>query len=141
MALLSTDPIDWLLANDGDIALGEGLGADAQWSRGVPGIAQGIRIAILMVRGEWFLNDQDGVPYWERPGVPASEALLGTPYNELKVLAAYREAIESAPGVNRIVALNVSQLNKGTRGISVTWTVRTTFGDTIAETTIATGGQ
>lgn len=140
MALLSTDPIDWLLANDGDVALGEGFGPDAQWSRGVPGIAQGIRIAILMVRGEWFLNDQDGVPYWERPGVPASEALLGQPFNELKALAAFREAIEKAPGVNRIVALNVA-LDKATRKLSVTWTVRTNFGDTISDNTITTGGQ
>lgn len=139
---LSTDPIDWLLAADGDVSLGPTYGADLKWTTGVAAVIQGIRVALQMIRGEWFLDDEEGVPYYERPGVPAADALIGQArFNELKAIAAFREAIERAPGVNQILKLSVS-LNKATRKLSCVWAVRTVFGDSNPETTVVTvGGQ
>jgi hypothetical protein len=133
MAVLSTDPIDWGLAPDGDVAVGQ----DVQWTTGLAGVVQSCRIAIQMIRGEWFLNDAEGVPYFERDGVPAADALLGQPFNSLKAVAAYRDALQAVPQVISILALTVA-LDKSSRKLSVTWAVRTTFGDT--PTVITLGG-
>lgn len=134
MAQLSTDIIDWALDADGDIAVGQ----DVAWTSGLPGVVQSTRIAVSMVRGEWFLNDLEGVPLWERSGVPAADALLGQPYNSLKAIAAYREALLNAPHVITILVLQVA-LDKAIRKLRVTWSVRTTFGDTPVETVFAGG--
>lgn len=138
MAQLSTDIIDWALDTDGDIEVRQ----DVSWTTGLTAVMQSCRIAIQMIKGEWFLNDEDGVPYWERPGVPATDALLGRPYNSLKARAAFREALESIPHVITILSLTV-ELDKSLRKLHVTWAVRTTFGDTAVETTTAgtTGGD
>lgn len=128
MALLN-DPIDWLLDDNGDVVLTR----DVEFSRGLPAVRQSIAVAIRMIRGEWFYDALDGVPYWERPVVPASDALLGQPYNELKALAAFRDAIGNTPHVLEILTLSVS-LDRATRTLVVSWSVRTTFGDTSDET-------
>jgi hypothetical protein len=131
---LTTDIIDWALDANGDIAIGQ----DVSWTTSLAAVVQSCRIALQMIRGEWFLNDSEGVPYWERSGVPAADALLGQPYNQLKATAAFRAALLDVPEVITILALTVS-LDKTLRKLSVTWTVRTTFGDTAPETTGAGG--
>lgn len=122
--MLSTDPIDLLLDADGDVV----IGSDLEWSRGLAGVAQGIRIALQMFKGEWFLDLDEGVPYLEREGVPAEEALLGGRFNEARALSYFRSAIGRAPGVNKITALTI-EFDGTTRIMVVRWTVRTTFGD------------
>lgn len=123
--MLSTDPIDLLLDANGDIV----IGSDLSWAKGVPAVAQGIRIALQLFRGEWFLDLDEGVPYLERDGVTADEALLGQKFDEQRALTAFREAILRAPGVNSITALAI-QFDHATRKMTATWSVRTEFGDT-----------
>lgn len=127
--MLSTDPIDLLLDVNGDIV----IDTDLQWSTGLNGITQGIRIQLRLVKGEWFLDLDDGVPYYEREGVTADEALLAGRFNEAKALAAFRAAILRAPGVNTITSLAVA-FDGPTRKLTVTWSVRTKFGDTPVDT-------
>lgn len=126
--MLSTDPIDLLLDSTGDLV----VTSDLQWSTGVSGISQGIRIALQLFKGEWFLDLDEGIPYLEREGVPADEALLGAKFNQGRAVAAFRDAIRRAPGVNTIVSLNVA-FDRGTRKITASWIVRTEFGDTPAD--------
>ncbi len=132
MALISTDPIDLLLDSEGDLVIQDGK---LQFSSGLPGVAQGIRIRLLTFRGEWFLNRDHGVPYLANDVVPETEALLGGRFNEVRARAGARDAILSAPGVVDIPALAVA-FSRGTRRLDVTWKARTEFGDTEGEETI-----
>lgn len=122
--ILITDPIDLLVDTTGQIV----IVIDVQFSRGLPAVVQECRLALQTIRGEWFLDLDEGVPYFERDGVSAAEALIGR-YDEDKVLKAFRDALMSVAEVAEIVTLK-AVLDKVTRGVRVTWAVRTVFGDT-----------
>lgn len=113
--MLSTDPIDFLLDDDGDLVM------PLQFSRGLPAVAQGIRCRMLLFRGEWFLNLDAGVPYYQD--------LLGKKPNLALARNIFRDAILSTPGVLEILELEVS-FEPGNRALSVRWKVSTEFGDT-----------
>lgn len=118
--MLSTDPIDLLLAADADLDVSAGL----QFSSGTAGVAQGIRIRVLTFKGEWFLDLDFGVPYYED--------VLAQRFNEHKARAAFRDVILGAPGVAELISLTVA-FDRSTRVLSVAWKVRTAFDDTIED--------
>jgi hypothetical protein len=129
--LLSTDPIDIPIDPlTGDVVFTEG---DLVLTTGHAAVAQGIWIALSDIRGEWFADLDDGVPWLANDSVPDEEAILGGKFDELRVSAAIREAILGVPGVAEIVTLVVS-FDAATRALSISWVVRTSFGDTIADT-------
>lgn len=130
MPLLATDPVDIALDTaTNDLLIVNG---DAQLISGLDGLAQEIRIAVLMVRGEWFLNLDAGVPYLERDGVTATEAILGQPYNQVKTNAIFREAILGVNGVSTLDFLASSYTPQG-RILNVQWRVTAVFGGTVAD--------
>lgn len=130
---LSTDPVDWKLDTDGDLV----LTTDLVWTSGAAGVAQGIRIAVQMIRGEWFADLDEGVPYFEREGVTAAEALLGQKFDKLKADRAYRSAILRAPNIASVASLVVG-FSARTRKLTATWAAVSAFGDTVTDQ-IATG--
>ncbi len=111
-----TDPVDLLLDDDGDLLVSGGL---IYFSSGVRGVTQGIRIRMQTFKGEWFLDLNHGVPYWQD--------ILGKKFNEIKVREAFRRAITDAPGVNRVVDLQV-EYDGATRAVNVWWKAQTIFG-------------
>jgi hypothetical protein len=111
----SGDKIDFLLDDNGDLV----LTSDLVFSIGINAVAQGIRIRIQTFRGEWFLDLDHGVPYYQD--------LLGHKYNEIKARAAFRDAILSSPGVDDLLSLEV-EFNNQTRELTVEWEVQTSFG-------------
>lgn len=113
-----TNPVDLLLDNDGDLLVDAG---HIYFSSGLRAVAQGIKIRLLSFKGEWFLDLDHGVPYWQD--------ILGQKYNETKVRAAFRDAILAAPGVNKILELEV-EFDGATRAVNVWWRVQTIFGVT-----------
>lgn len=79
-----------------------------------PDLAQAIGIALRFIRGEWFLNTETGVPYFERffvknPNLEHLRAIL-------------RETILSVPAVKRIEKLELA-LETTTRRLTVTFAV------------------
>lgn len=110
-----TDPVDLLLDDEGDLVLTSGL----VFSTGLNAVAQGIRIRIQSFRGEWFLDLDHGVPYYQD--------LLGQKFNEVKARAAFRTAIITAPGVTELLSLIVT-FDRPTRALNVAWKTRTDFG-------------
>jgi hypothetical protein len=129
--LLATDPVDLALGPDGDLAL------DASGSpylvSGLDAVVQTCRMSLQLIRGEWFLDLQQGVPYFENQTVTEDQALLGQVFDERKALVAFRDALLAAPGVVEVLQLSVS-FDNSVRTLAVTWAVRTQFGDTPADT-------
>ena len=127
MALL-TDPIDLMInTTTGDIVIPPVL------TTGISAVVQSCRIALAMIRGEWFLDLDFGVPWFERVGVPAAGAIFGQKFNQPKANAAIRAALTDTAGVVTINRCDVS-FNGSTRAIAVTWSVATVFGNTPVDT-------
>ncbi len=113
-----TNPVDLLLDDDGDLYVDAG---GIYFSSGLRAVTQGIRLRMQTFKGEWFLDLDHGVPYWQD--------ILGQKYNETKIRAAFRKAIEDTPGVTRVLELEVD-FDNATRQLSVSWKAQTTFGVT-----------
>jgi hypothetical protein len=126
---LVTDPLDVLLDANNDPVIANG---DIVFAKGVPGVAQLIRVAVQMIAGEWFLNLLAGIAYLPNATVSETQALLGAKFDPVKTRAAFRTAILAVPGVSSIDTLNVS-FEPTTRTLNVSWVVLTAFGDTVAD--------
>ena len=129
MALLVTDPIDWKLD---PVTHDLVITTDIAWVMGVDAVAQGCKIVLAMIEGEWFADLDEGVPYLERDGVPAARALLGQKFSPEKARASMRPELLSVPGVTAINYLNPGFDNK-TREMTTRFEVDTEFGDTVAD--------
>ncbi len=125
MALLIGDPV--VFARDADNHLAFPLSL----ARGLDAVAIGIRTRLLMCRGEWFLDLDKGVPYLptEDGTVTESEAILGQPFDPVKIRAALLELILETPGVLDVPVLR-TQFDAAERVLTITWVARTRFGDT-----------
>jgi len=127
--MLSTDILDLKLdPATGDLALGADGGL--QFATGIDGVAQLVKIRLLLFKEEWFLNLDAGIPYYEE--------ILGEKFSDTVLRRRLAEAITSTPGVVEIVTLGID-FDASTRVISVTWAIRCQFGDTEPDT-LAIGG-
>lgn len=128
MTILSTDPLDLLFDDDGDLLIdGDGL----HFATGLEGVAQCVGVRLLMFRDEWFLNLDAGIPYYDE--------ILGEKYDEVIVRRRLVEAIVGTPGVIEVLSLSLS-FDNSTRKLSVSYKLRTEFGDTEPDT-LALGGR
>lgn len=130
MALLITDPV--VFARDTNNRLIFPL----RLVSGLEAVAIGIRTRLNMCRGEWFLNLLKGVPYLPTEDgiiVPEREAILGQPFDGVRVRAAMLELILDTPGVLD-VPLFRTQFDGAERVLSISWIARTRFGDTPLDT-------
>lgn len=138
MALpLITDPVDLLLGPDNDLVIQNG---SFVFARGVPGVAQLVRIAIQMVAGEWFLNLAAGVKWFANENVALTDAILGTKYSPIKARKEIRNAILGVQGVASLDVLETT-FDTRTRTLSVSWQVTTAFGDTISDSLTQEGNN
>lgn len=65
-------------------------------------VAQTLRIALLLFRGEWFLDATQGVPYWQ--------SILGVKTPLSIVQQIFRNAILQVPGVKSLNSFNMQTL-------------------------------
>ncbi len=122
MALLSTDRVDWALDAAGDLVM------PIRWTRGIEAVAQGIRIRLQLVRGEWFLDRDAGVPYHEGNGVDPTLVILGRRFDRVRAEAAFRAAILRTPGVASITSIGM-EFDARTRKLAVAIRVKVAFAD------------
>jgi hypothetical protein len=128
VALLETEPFDVELDDDGEIRIdGDGL----HLVSGLPAVAQLIRIAILLFLGEWFLNLEKGMPWFQE--------ILGQKFDAALIRQRLSERILAVPGVAEILSVAVS-FDSESRAVTVDWEVRAAFGGTVAGTTTTTIG-
>lgn len=118
---LESDPQDVALAADGDILIDEnGL----HFVSGKPALVQAVQFRLRLFRGEWALNQDIGVPYFEELIGDASKQ-AGV---EDRARAAFGAAILDVPGILTILQLDV-KINRQTRAMTVTWRAKCAFGD------------
>ena len=99
---------DLLLDSTGDLDLSTN---DLQLVTGLAAIRQELQIRYRFFLGEWFLNDEEGVPY-------QLHVLKKNP-NEAKVRAMLMDVARGCPGVIEIRSLSTS-LDNATRTLTVT---------------------
>lgn len=126
MAFLETDPVDFLFV-DGDMVITD----DIFFTSGLPGIVQGVEIVLKFFKGEYFLDLDAGVPYLEREGVLAAEAILGQKFDSQKAKEAIRPLILGVPGILSITALETVFVSS-TRATTIDWGADTVFGEAVA---------
>lgn len=117
---LLTDPIDFKLDDNNVIVFDKG---DIVVTSGVDAIVQSCRIALQMFQGEWFLNLDAGIPYWQsilgqKPRVAIEAARIF-----------FRRELELVDGVDKVTKLDISYTGSS-RLMTITWQVSTVFGDT-----------
>lgn len=124
-ALLSTDVVVFARTANGDLEL------PLRGATGLEAASIGIRTRLLMIRGEWFLDLDAGVPYLptEDGVVPEDQAILGQEFDPIKTRAAILDAILDTPGVFDVPWLRLD-FNRTTRVLNINWIARTQFGDT-----------
>jgi hypothetical protein len=114
---LENEPRDLLLGLDNDLIITN----DLDWSRGIAAVAQSCRIKLQMFRGEWFLDLDEGIPFWDDILGQKAEAAIAVARQE------FRAALLAIEGVLEISKLEVSFE-------SITWQVRTALGETPVDT-------
>ena len=114
---LESDDLDLLLDSDGDLVVTN----DLQMVSGIDAVTQLVRIAILEFKGNWFLDLNLGVPYFQE--------LLGHKFNASRAATAFRRVVLSVPEVVEILKMDVQFIGT-TRQLQVSWEARTEFGDT-----------
>lgn len=114
------------------------VAGDFVWTTGGEGVRQAIKIAVLMIMGEVFYDQGEGVPWFEWPGVvTVDEAILGTRFVAGRVEGIVAGVILAVPDVGRLDSITAS-FERTTRTLSVSWVVTTAFGDTITDTAVLT---
>ena len=130
---LLTDPVDLKLDDDNDLVIENG---DLSFTSGIEAIIQQCRVHLQIFQGEWFLNLDIGIPYWQ--------SILGEkPKTAIAAARIFmRRELELVPGVNKVTRLDIEYVG-ATRTMTVAWQVNTVFGDTpvdVIDLRVTTGG-
>lgn len=113
------------------------VNGDIVWSTGLDAVAQNVFLAVTTHMGEVFYDLTEGIPYFEREGVPADRALLGNKFDEFRAISEFSRVIRAVADVEDIEALTAT-FNPATRTMDVRWTVLAIFGDTFTGSTALT---
>lgn len=105
------------LGSDGDLQLdGARL---ARHALTVDAIRQAVVVRLRTFRGEWFLDESTGLPYFR-------SILVKNPNTNL-VRSLYRDALLTTPGVRSVESLELA-LDRGTRTLRVRFAATTDLG-------------
>lgn len=124
--MISTDPIDIGLDADDDLDIENG----GRLVSGPEGVAQAIKYAVHLFKGEWFADQEVGIPWGPNSVVTEAEAILGNRPDERRTRDEVRKMIAAVPGVANIEDVSFD-FNPRTRRLALRWAVRTVFDDTV----------
>lgn len=105
------------LDTNGDLAF---EGGDLKLLSGLEALVQSVRIRLSFFKGEWFLDLDAGVPYYQ-------EMLGKKPRVEL-LRSVFRKAIEETPGIDRVISLSVT-FNGAARRLEVKYRAASALGE------------
>lgn len=126
MALLVTDRVDWARGPDGDLIV------PIRYTTGLEAVEQGIRGRLELVRGEWFLDMDAGMPYLDGNGVDPALVILGRRFDRTRCEVSVRRQILRTPGVRAIAGLTIAY-DSPARTVRISARVTTEFGDTVLD--------
>ena len=121
--MLSTDPIDIPLDDDGDLDLV--AFAARVLTSGKSGILQACKIALGFVRGQYFADLDRGVDW--------NGKILGRKYRAKTIADECTRVLLTVPGVLSVASVNLS-FDKRTRTVTGAFRVDTVFGDSGEQT-------
>lgn len=87
---------------------------------GVDSVVQGIRSRLLLFRGEWFLNANAGMPWFEEVFTDGGQDIR-------RIESALKAQIIATPGVESILSFDLA-FDGATRDLSVSFSVDTIYG-------------
>ena len=119
-----TDLLDLALDADGDLDF---TSTDVKTIVGADGVKQLLEIALQTFQGEWFFDEEIGVPYFQD--------LLGQKFSESKFRAGIRSQVLATPFVTEIVRFEVLH-NNSTRETFASLKVKSRFGDVELESAV-----
>lgn len=95
---------------------------DVVWIEGAEAIAQHVRVRLRFILGEWFLNEDEGFPFFETVLVhnPSTSAIT----------EAYRRTVAETPGIASVEKCVVT-FDRQARTIAVDIEATTTDGTTL----------
>jgi hypothetical protein len=82
-------------------------------------VAQRLKVALQLFKGEWFLDAEQGVPWYQE--------ILEKGVDTNVIDSILRDKVIKTPGVNRILEWS-SEIDAATRTVSVAFTVDTVYG-------------
>lgn len=109
-----------------DMTFGRGF---ANYSATAESTAQRLRCNMLTVQGEWFLDTDIGVPWWQPEG-NGVQPIMGGIRNLQYAEAVIKAAILATEGIATIEAFSMSFVGK-TRKLSINVRVTTDDGDVV----------
>lgn len=126
--MLATDALDFLQDADGNLSVSTG---DLLTANGEQAVRQALRASVLLIKGEWFADREEGMPLFESQTVTSSEAIIGAVFNKNKVTSAVKSALVSTGLVVTITSITVDKPID--RKLTISYTVLTVFGDTVID--------
>jgi len=110
----------------GDLTFGQSTGLDLVFISGADRVKQALQISLSTFRGEWFLNTEAGVPYFQS----IIDGNKKASFTEIDALI--KDVILDVADVNRILVYE-SSFDRPTRRFTVAFKVDTTFGPVTVE--------
>lgn len=114
------------LDSSGDMTFGAGK---RNFAVGAEGTAQRVRCRLLLVTGEWFLDTDAGVPWWQ-PEDSGVQPIMGGPKNLQYAESVLKATILATDGVASIVSFAM-RFDSQTRKLSVDVKCTTVDGDVV----------
>jgi hypothetical protein len=105
-------------SDSGELVL---LAGSAALVSGLDAIAQAIRCRLLTFRGEWFLDESLGLPYFD-------EVLGLKPPRVTVARALVRDEILKVPGVTSVLEIEVA-MDGGARELGIAYRIATELGE------------
>lgn len=102
---------DLLLDENGDLKISYG---DLQLTGDENTVKQRIKLALLTFKGEWFLNEDLGIPYYQE--------ILGQKNSLDSIKSIFIDAIQRIDGVKELQSLNI-KLDDSSRNILIQFAV------------------
>lgn len=112
------------LGTDGDISFSAG---QLQMVSGGDSIVQAVKIALQFFKGEWFLDPNKGVPYFQE--------ILGHKPTNNSLVTIFKNVILEVPGVLDVVSLILTP-GRASRTMGVSFRISTDVGELEASTEI-----
>jgi hypothetical protein len=115
------------LDSNRDMTFGRGA---QNYASGLEAVMQRVKARLLVLRGEWFLDTSDGVP-WFQPGPNDAQAIMGGPRNLMFAESQLKAAILQTDGVSSITSFTMN-FTSANRKLTVSVRGTTVDGDAFA---------